>query len=99
LTAHDACCEHPEGRSARPLQRRDDADRSGKKKGFLKRLMQSDFAFLENLDNLPGRFIDNANFFAVTDPANVPDAQLFDLMMTEYPGWLQLARRAGMLPS
>ena len=76
-----------------------DADRSGKKKGFLKRLMQSDFAFLENLDNLPGRFIDNANFFAVTDPANVPDAQLFDLMMTEYPGWLQLARRAGMLPS
>jgi len=35
----------------------------------------------------------------VTDPANVPDAQLFDLMMTEYPGWLQLARRAGMLPS
>jgi stress response protein SCP2 len=76
-----------------------DADRSGKKKGFLKRLMQSDFTFLENLDNLPGRFIDNANFFAVTDPANIPDAQLFDLMMNEYPGWLQLARRAGLLPA
>jgi stress response protein SCP2 len=75
-----------------------DADRSGKRKGFLKRLMQSDFTFLENLDNLPGRYIDNANFFAVTDPAKVPDAQLFDLMMAEYPGWLQLARRAGLLP-
>jgi stress response protein SCP2 len=76
-----------------------DANRSGKKKGFLKRLMQSDFTFLENLDNLPGRFVDNANFFAVTDPANVPDEHLFDLMMAEYPGWLQLARRAGLLPS
>jgi stress response protein SCP2 len=76
-----------------------DANRSGKKKGFLKRLMQSDFTFLENLDNLPGRFIDNANFFAVTDPANIPDEQLFDLMMAEYPGWLQLARRAGLLPA
>jgi stress response protein SCP2 len=76
-----------------------DANRSGKKKGFLKRLMQSDFTFLENLDNMPGRFLDNANFFAVTDPANIPDEQLFDLMMAEYPGWLQLARQAGLLPS
>jgi stress response protein SCP2 len=69
-----------------------------KKKGFFARLTQSDFTFLENLDNLPGRFIDNANFFAVTDPANIPDADLFELMMAEYPGWLQLARQAKMLP-
>ncbi|GIJ58808.1 VWA domain-containing protein [Virgisporangium aurantiacum] len=74
-----------------------DADKT-KKKGFFKRLLQSDFTFLENLDNLPGRFIDNANFFAVTDPANVPDEQLFDLMMAEYPSWLGLARQAGLLP-
>ena len=69
-----------------------------KKRGFFKRLLQSDFQFLENLDNLPGRYIDNANFFAVTDPANIPDEQLFELMMAEYPGWLGLARGAGLLP-
>ncbi|GAA0916107.1 hypothetical protein GCM10009557_88670 [Virgisporangium ochraceum] len=74
-----------------------DADKN-KKKGFFKRLLQSDFTFLENLDNLPGRYIDNANFFAVTDPANIPDDQLFDLMMAEYPQWLGLARQAGLLP-
>jgi hypothetical protein len=75
-----------------------DAGRGGKKKGFFARLVQSDFTFLENLDNLPGRYIDNANFFAVTDPANIPDEHLFELMMAEYPGWLQLAQRAGLLP-
>jgi stress response protein SCP2 len=69
-----------------------------KKRGFFKRLVQSDFQFLENLDNLPGRYVDNANFFAVTDPAKIPDEQLFELMMAEYPTWLGLARQAGLLP-
>lgn len=68
------------------------------KRGFLQRLLTSDFSFLENLDNMPGRFLDNANFFAVNDPANVPDEMLFDLMMAEYPGWLGQARHAGLLP-
>jgi len=72
---------------------------TGKRKGFLARLTQSDFTFLENLDNLPGRYIDNANFFAVTDPANLPDEALFELMMAEYPGWLHLARQGGLLPA
>ena len=27
------------------------------------------------------------------------DEQLYDLMMNEYPGWLQLARSQGLLPS
>jgi hypothetical protein len=71
---------------------------ANQKPGFLKRLLTTDFAFLENLDTLPGRFLDNANFFAVNDPANVPDEMLFELMMTEYPGWLEQARRAGLLP-
>jgi hypothetical protein len=34
----------------------------------------------------------------VTDPANIPDEQLFELMMAEYPTWLGLARQAGLLP-
>ncbi len=55
------------------------------------------FAFLEELDNLQGRYTDNAAFFAVTDPANLTDEALFDLMMEEYPDWLNRARSMGLL--
>ncbi|PEB47841.1 tellurium resistance protein [Bacillus pseudomycoides] len=55
------------------------------------------FGFLEELDNLTGRFIDNANFFHVADPAGIPDNQLYDLLMTEYPGWVKLARSKGLI--
>jgi stress response protein SCP2 len=57
----------------------------------------SDFPFLESLDELPGRLVDNANFFCVASPDEHSDAQLYDLLMTEYPGWLMAARTAGML--
>jgi stress response protein SCP2 len=70
-------------------------DRFGKvKKGRGK----SEFEFLEELDALPGRFIDNANFFAVEDPSSIPDDMLFELLMGEYPGWVTLARQRGLLP-
>ena len=73
--------------------------------GFLSRLAgggapagsRSEFAFLEELDDMPGRYLDNADFFAVEDPAAIPDDQLFELLMTEYPGWLTRARGAGLL--
>ncbi|MGR6999456.1 VWA domain-containing protein [Yinghuangia aomiensis] len=55
------------------------------------------FGFLEELDNMPGRYTDNAAFFAVTDPANISDEMLFDLMMEEYPDWLNRARSMGLL--
>jgi hypothetical protein len=57
-----------------------------------------EFAFLERLDNLDGRYLDNAGFFSVTDPTEIADEELFERMMAEYPGWLHLARQAGMLP-
>lgn len=57
-----------------------------------------EFAFLEELDNLPGRYLDNANFFAVEDPSTIPDEALFELLMGEYPTWLGLARQRGLLP-
>jgi stress response protein SCP2 len=76
----------------------------GKKKrgGFSARLasmMTGDFQFLEELDDMPGRFIDNADFFSVADPAHLSDEQLYDLMMNEYPGWLKLAQAQGLLPA
>ncbi|MET3134217.1 stress response protein SCP2 [Oxalobacteraceae bacterium GrIS 1.11] len=57
----------------------------------------SDFPFLEKLDELDGRYVDNANFFSVSAPDEHSDAQLYDLLMTEYPGWLTLARSKGLL--
>ncbi|MEJ3658066.1 VWA domain-containing protein [Actinomycetes bacterium KLBMP 9759] len=72
-------------------------DATGKKRGLLARLADSQFTFLEKLDDLPGRLIDNADFFGVTDPSNIPDDQLYELLMTEYPGWLTAARNAGLL--
>lgn len=55
------------------------------------------FDFLEMLDTMPGRKVDNANFFAVEDPDDVTDAELYDLMMAEYPDWLEKAKTAGVL--
>ena len=66
--------------------------------GFLSRLVQTDFGFLEELDDMGGRFLDNANFFSVADPTMLPDDQLYDLLMNEYPAWVQHARRLGLLP-
>ncbi|MDQ2819010.1 MAG: VWA domain-containing protein [Pseudomonadota bacterium] len=57
----------------------------------------SDFPMLEKLDELDGRLIDNANYFSVATPDEHADAALFDLLMTEYPGWVRLARQKGML--
>lgn len=67
------------------------------KKGFFKSLLQSDFTFLEQLDNLTGRYIDNADFFSVKDPAAISDDELYDLLMQEYPEWVKTARTKGLI--
>ena len=56
----------------------------------------ADFGFLEKLDDLSGRFIDNADFFNVSDLSKISDEQLFDKMMTGYPGWVKLAQQKGL---
>jgi stress response protein SCP2 len=56
------------------------------------------FPFLESLDNLDGRYLDNADLFSAASPTAIADEQLFELMMAEYPGWLHRARQAGLLP-
>ncbi|WP_274644294.1 VWA domain-containing protein [Pseudomonas serbica] len=55
------------------------------------------FEFLVNLDNMEGRKVDNANFFAIKDPAAFPDDKLYSLLMNEYPQWLVAAREARIL--
>lgn len=57
----------------------------------------SDFPFLESLDDLPGRLIDNADYFSLSSPDEYSDAALYDLLMTEYPSWLKLAAQHGLI--
>ncbi len=89
------------GQSSRNVDAGAPAPLSKKKQGrFSARLasmMSGDFQFLEELDDMPGRFIDNADFFSVSDPMAISDDQLYDLMMNEYPEWLKLARQQGLL--
>ncbi|KPF85608.1 hypothetical protein IP70_11205 [alpha proteobacterium AAP38] len=67
----------------------------GKKTGRLPR----GFDFLAYLDDMPGRLVDNANFFAVDDPSGPSDEQMFDLLMEEFPSWQKDAHDAGLFRS
>lgn len=70
--------------------------KGGKAARSSKRL-PSGFDFLAYLDDMPGRVIDNANFFSVEHPADPTDEELFDLLMEEYPRWLNEAMSKGIL--
>lgn len=71
-----------------------------KAKGFFGRLTASfttSFEFLSKLDDLSGRAVDNANFFAIMDPTSVSDERLYELLMNEYPQWLEAAKAKGIV--
>lgn len=55
------------------------------------------FSFLEQLDDLQNRYIDNADFFSVANPETISDEKLYDLLMTEYPNWLKRAKQKNLL--
>ena len=53
-------------------------------------LGSSQFSFLEKLDTISGRFIDNANFFQVNDIDQISEEELYDRLLQEFPdGWLR----------
>ncbi|MFZ3592253.1 VWA domain-containing protein [Streptomyces sp. BH104] len=54
-------------------------------------------AFLEKLDELDGRTVDNASFFHAANPSQVSDEALYDGITHEYAGWLAAASAAGVL--
>lgn len=54
-------------------------------------------SFLERLDDLRGRKVDNASFFHAANPHAVTDAQLYDGITHEYAGWLAAATAAGIV--
>lgn len=50
------------------------------------------FEYLERLDDLTGRPVDNTGFIKVADMARLSDEQLFDLLLDQYPDWLKNKR-------
>jgi hypothetical protein len=66
--------------------------------GWLMKELVGDFRFLEHLDTMKGRFVDNANFFSVTDPSEISNDELYELLMTEYPQWLKEIKNKTLVP-
>lgn len=60
-------------------------------------LGQANYGILEKLDDMTGRFIDNADFFALDDISKISDEELYDRLLTEFPGWIKEARAKGIL--
>ncbi|GAA1663471.1 VWA domain-containing protein [Fodinicola feengrottensis] len=58
---------------------------------------EADYGVLEKLDELPGRLVDNAGFFALDDVDKVSDSELYERVLAEFPAWLQAARTAGII--
>lgn len=52
----------------------------------------ADLSYLEHLDDLSGRYVDNADFYRVSDLKRVSDEQLYEKMVNEYPSWLKIAQ-------
>ncbi|WP_282173075.1 vWA domain-containing protein [Cytobacillus firmus] len=58
---------------------------------------ESNFEVLEKLDEMDGRYIDNANFFHIKDVESISDNQLYDLLLNEFPDWLKEAREKNII--
>ena len=56
------------------------------------------FEFLQELDTVTGRQVDNAGFFPVgEDPADLQDDVLYQHLTAEFPRWLEAARAKGIV--
>ena len=55
------------------------------------------YGILEELDSMGGRYVDNANFFALDDFMTVPDNELYSRLLNEFPSWLRVVQSKGMI--
>lgn len=55
------------------------------------------FDFLQKLDDLKGRYVDNADFFKIQDIKKISDEELYEKLLTEFPDWLKEVKSKGML--
>lgn len=52
----------------------------------------SSFDFLESLDDMQGRYIDNADFLKISNVCNLSDEELYKALLGEFPEWLNAAK-------
>lgn len=57
----------------------------------------AEFNFLEELDDLKGRFLDNADFFSLNDISKISDEELYKRILNEFDSWVPQARAKGMI--
>ncbi len=50
------------------------------------------YGALEKLDDMPSRVVDNCNFFAIDKITSIEDEKLYELLLEEFPDWLNAAR-------
>lgn len=55
------------------------------------------YGVLQRFDTMRGRKIDNCNFFALDDIKKIPDKELYDRLLNEFPQWLVEAKKVGIL--
>ncbi|MFN2746438.1 vWA domain-containing protein [Bacillus sp. z60-18] len=55
------------------------------------------FDFLKKIDELEGRFVDNANFFHIEEIDRLTDDELYDSLLNEFPKWLREAKQKGIV--
>ena len=57
----------------------------------------SGYGVLERLDTMSGRYVDNANFFALDDFKSVSNSELYSRLLNEFPQWLKEIRKKRMI--
>ncbi|NMY53458.1 VWA domain-containing protein [Pseudomonas sp. WS 5011] len=57
----------------------------------------SGYGILEKLDDMPGRIVDNCNFFALDKLSQISEEQLYEKLMEEFPDWLKAAKSKGII--
>ena len=53
--------------------------------------------YLQQLDDLPNREMDNVDFFNINNPNAISDEELYNKLFDEYPSWVIEARRNGII--
>ena len=57
---------------------------------------REEFTFLNKLDDLDGRFVDNAGFMHVNDISAISDDELYERLLNEFPTWLSEAKKRNL---
>jgi len=55
------------------------------------------YGVLEQLDTMEGRVVDNCNFFEMSNIQSMPEAQLYDALLQEFPLWLKEAKNKNII--